>query len=361
MLLNKDKCIKIFNSFLFVINKIDESNNNNIDLENVKRKIKHILFGENKSLVHIFKIKEKQDISISLFSCLFFKNYLVFYEKIKDFENYIKSIIEEIKIEKEEEEENYDLIDEIKNNINYVLELYYKKINKDKLAQINIEDKEPILLKILMNNGVNEGEFEQKKDILIEIIKVYKYMIKEINMNKEYKDSNMDNFILDLKKTIKNSKRLTENEYQNKIKDFILTLKTTFQILQQNSLLEKSVDIAEIKKKMENKLIEINIIYKKTIESVIQRIDEDFAELLSKIDNIIQKGNINETTVSELKSDLKNFNNLYDKKINLLNEFVKNKYNYLESTIYNIFIESIEEYSKDASFLDTIKRSPLLM
>lgn len=112
---------------------------------------------------------------------------------------------------------------------------------------------------------------------------------------------------------------------------------------------------------MENKLIEINIIYKKTIESVIQRIDEDFAELLSKIDNIIQKGNINETTVSELKSDLKNFNNLYDKKINLLNEFVKNKYNYLESTIYNIFIESIEEYSKDASFLDTIKRSPLLM
>ena len=68
MLLNKDKCIKIFNSFLFVINKIDESNNNNIDLENVKRKIKHILFGENKSLVHIFKIKEKQDISISLFS-----------------------------------------------------------------------------------------------------------------------------------------------------------------------------------------------------------------------------------------------------------------------------------------------------
>ena len=116
-----------YNSFLFVINKIDESNNNNIDLENVKRKIKHILFEENKSLVDIFKIKEKQDISISLFSCLFFKNYLVFYEKIKDFENYIKSIIEEIKIEKEEEEENYDLIDEIKNNINYVLELYYKK------------------------------------------------------------------------------------------------------------------------------------------------------------------------------------------------------------------------------------------
>ena len=100
-----------------------------------------------------------------------------------------------------------------------------------------------------MNNGVNEGEFEQKKDILIEIIKVYKYMIKEINMNKEYKDSNMDNFILDLEKTIKNAKRLTDNEYQNKIKDFIHTLKTTFQILQQKTLLEKSVDIAETKKK----------------------------------------------------------------------------------------------------------------
>ena len=67
-----------YNSCLFVLNKADEDKN--INKGKKKKEIEEIMFGGNKnnSFFDFFKKKENPQISISIFSCHYFLNYLSF-------------------------------------------------------------------------------------------------------------------------------------------------------------------------------------------------------------------------------------------------------------------------------------------
>ena len=82
---------------------------------------------------------------------------------------------------------------------------------------------------------------------------------------------------------------MTENQFDEKIKNFIHILQNIFKLLQQKSINEKLRDITN-KEQMETNLKKSSEIYEEYSKILNTKIDSVFQDLIKKIDVLINLG-----------------------------------------------------------------------
>ena len=104
-----------YNSCLFILNKADEDENkDNINMEKKKKEIEEILFGQGNNFNQDFDFfkRKNPEISVSIFSSLYYLEYILFQDNIQNFERYINEKLEVILEEKKD-----DLIEQLDDKI----------------------------------------------------------------------------------------------------------------------------------------------------------------------------------------------------------------------------------------------------
>ena len=113
-----------YNSCLFILNKADKAENNNINKIQKKIEFEDILFGGKSKfgyIIDFFRAKKNPEILVEIFSSLYFLKFLKFYEKVKDFKTLINNCIKEIQDEKKTTRD-FDLISKLENLLKSKLE-----------------------------------------------------------------------------------------------------------------------------------------------------------------------------------------------------------------------------------------------
>ena len=346
-----------YNSCLFILNKVDEAKNINISI--AKKQIELILFGDNKlnSFKDFFKKKEKPNISVLLFSNKYYEKYLSFYEKIKDFDNYLQIKIDEIKEEKFGED--YNLIEELQKKVKKDLAECDVPIKKQIFIKDNNDEKEKSsnLVKILMDNGITEGEINNCQGEMNDILQNYNLIKNNINLNINYKESRINILVSEIKKKIIIAKEMTEKDFERKIEQFLNTLDNAFKMLQKKTLRDKAYNITEVKEQLEKEKQEVNKEYIKELSSIIKEIDNVYKNLIAMIDIIIANGEREEIDVKELKKGLEDFKNYYYSETNNLNKKITSKIHNFEISINKKINKRYEYYYNNIEFPDLRKES----
>ena len=336
-----------YKSCLFILNKCDEGGNINVDES--KKQIENILFGKKKfNYKDFFKKEENQEISVSLFSNIYFERYLLFSEKLKNFKKYIEDLIEDIKIINDEED--YDLIDEIKDSLKTTFEQDYDLENDQEFFDIDKKEYLSQLSTLLEKNGISSGNINEHKEDLLEIIRLYILMKKEIKQTKDY--VYMKILIQKLNEKFKIAHKMTEKQYEEKIKEFVNRINIIFQLLQQKSLKKKVIDLSETEIERNNKLIELNIEFKSIVDLITSEIDNSFKKCIDKINELILKGENNEATISELKKEIEKFKKFYYDEIERINNFIIKQINFFKISLNNKIIKTSEEYLSESIISD---------
>ena len=340
-----------YNSCLFVLNKADEDNKN-INKAKKKKEIEEIMFGGNKnnSFFDFFKKKENPQISISIFSCYYFLNYLFFYDEFKDFETFINKNILEIQQEKNDDD-NIDLIQKLDEKLKDILDIDFERCEDEN----KLTNKEYFLkLKsCLINIGINEKIIDTRTEELQNIINCYITMENNLEKNNFYIESKVHSFIADLENKFIIAKDMTEKQFDEKIKIFINTLQNIFRLLQQKSINKTMCDLGKSREDYEKNTKEIFSIFNEFSSPINSKIDSVYKNLLAKIDTLINLGNSENTKTYELKSKVEMFQNEYKNEIQALDEFLKEQlvsFNYkldnkINSQLINIGIVHANQIS----------------
>lgn len=166
-------------------------------------------------------------------------------------------------------------------------------INFEKFQNKNFIINDEYLSKLkncLLEKGINEKEIMDKSKILTNIINYYTTMINNLKKNRFYIKSQIESLRENLEKKIIISKEMTENQFDEKIKNFIHILQNIFKLLQQKSMKEKLRDITINKEQMETNLKKSSEIYEEYSKILNTKIDSVFQDLIKKIDALINLG-----------------------------------------------------------------------
>ena len=224
-----------YNSCLFILNKADEDENkDNINMEKKKKEIEEILFGQGNNFSQNFDFfkRKNPEISVSIFSSLYYLEYILFQDNIQDFERYINEKLEVILEEKKD-----DLIEQLDDKIYCQLLTEFENYEN---REVLINDEYFLKLKsCLLNKKIDIEEIKNKSENLKNIINNYIIMVNNLEENQYYIESKISSLIIELEKKFRIAKKMTENQYKEKIKTFINTLQNIFRLLQQESLNKK--------------------------------------------------------------------------------------------------------------------------
>ena len=345
-----------YNSCLFVLNKSDLEKE--INKEKKEKEIDAILFGNKfNSYFDFFKKKEKPKISISIFSSLNFLKYIYFYEEIQDFEKYINKVIEEIIKEKRK-----GLIEQLEKKLKNKLKIDFNNVQNQ--AYNGNEVYLSRLKNCLIEKGISEEDIENKSEKIKNIINYYVTMIKNLEKNRFYINSNINSLTEELEKKIIIAKEMTEKQFDGKIKNFINILQIIFLLLRQKSINKKLNDITKNKEQMEIKMKESYAMYEEYSKKLTTKIDSVFDDFLNKINDLINLVKLEKTKISEIKDKIKQFRQYYQKEISSLIENLKDeiflfryiledkiKHNLMELNILNKELEEFNFSQKLKLFL----------
>ena len=216
-----------FKTCLFIrtfIDEDDEYDNQNVKKykEKMKEDIKkHFSQSQNLTFDRInWENQEKFDeLHVTLFSYLFYKQYIEFENKIENISYFIK---EDEEMNNEEILEN--LLEEISNQIDN--ESIYLNFNEN---DENFKD----VLKTLKTILINKYKFEEfdlvkNEKKIKEIVKNFLYVKKNKKLSKDYINSNIEDTIKELKYTINNAAEYHSNDRNFQIVDFVINVYTSF-------------------------------------------------------------------------------------------------------------------------------------
>ena len=216
-----------FKTCLFIrtfIDEDDEYDNQNVKKykEKMKEDIKkHFSQSQNLTFDRInWENQEKFDeLHVTLFSNLFYKQYIEFENKIENISYFIK---EDEEMNNEEILEN--LLEEISNQIN--IDSIYLNFNEN---DENFKDV-LITLKTILINKYKFEEFDLVKNEkkIKEIVKNFLYVKKNKKLSKDYINSNIEDTIKELKYTINNAAEYHSNDRNFQIVDFVINVYTSF-------------------------------------------------------------------------------------------------------------------------------------
>ena len=182
---------------------------------------KHFSQSQNLTFDRInWENQEKFDeLHVTLFSNLFYKQYIEFENKIENISYFIK---EDEEMNNEEILEN--LLEEISNQIDN--ESIYLNFNEN---DENFKDV-LITLKTILINKYKFQEFDLVKNEkkIKEIVKNFLYVKKNKKLSKDYINSNIEDTIKELKYTINNAAEYHSNDRNFQIVDFVINVYTSF-------------------------------------------------------------------------------------------------------------------------------------
>ena len=345
-----------YNSCLFVLNKADaDSTQKNKDkncIENIKlekkKEIEDILFGikDIYKIFDIFKKKDNSKIDVTLFSSRNYSKYLDFYEKIKDFNEYINNKTLEI----QKKNNNNSLLRNLQIEIQTDNYLQYGPIFINENIKNLEENKYYIdLNNFLIKNGFSENELKSQMHTMKNIIEYYAMMRNNLNKNKYYINSLVNTFYKDLEKKFMIAKEMTEYQYKEKIKHFIDNLQLIFQLLQQKSLKNRIINMKEIKDKIIKKEGEFKLLSLEYSKRIIERIDDELANFLSRIENLKDSCQIEENKTINLKNELEELKKLFINKTKELTIFMNGEILSLQKIINRKLNSELRSFGVEAN------------
>ena len=315
-----------YDSCLFILNKCDDADDLNMD--DAKEQIETILFGEIKkeSSIDYFKLfqKNKNQINVTKFSCLYFSDYLEINNEIKDFSEFIQNQINEKKREEKEGLSNSNnLIEGLSKSIKHYLNTNYS-IEENEMNKNEFEKYEKILCKIFKNNKIKEIDIKNNNNYIKNIVNDYISMIENKKKNKSFLLSNGHELFKLLEKIFKNSTTMIENQFKQKSKEELRNLKEAFRIIQLNISKNKTINILEKKIKLQDLKEAIDIAFATIKFTVKIRIDQFFELFQKKIEMLINEINKKEPNLTIIKTELQKIQDTYKREYKIL-QFDLNK------------------------------------
>ncbi len=356
----KNKNFEYENNFLdsclFVDNICRESNEEEINIENIQKEFYHLLFSSNNN-------NNYKKINTAIFDAKSYQEYLEIWNlffKIQDlFKTYQKDFLNQLNISS-----YYNPLKE-KNFPKYCLKQIKIKINNCSVEiEKNPEDDEYFYSEIKQIICSLMKEMKQKLENSDEsLIKEISNLLKQVHLNiktiKFYQESFCEDFFSKLSQQILLSNEYLNNQY---IKQFIETL-NIFSYIENNILEKKRKEIESENEKKINNLNSIKHLITiknklQTLFSVIkQKIHSSLENIKNNVDEQLKKfKNDNEKIIKEyFKNTI--INNLASQKYNLnylIKDLIKECKNaQIEFDIYKIF-NIFEKNSKTEQFGEVV-------
>ena len=288
----------------------------NINLESKKKEINNAIYS---SEIINNNILNQSDFLITNFSNIKYNNYL------KDL--FLSENIEKLYLYLKNNIKNISPNDSLK---------FAKKLRKDlNDALINkLENKNDSK----KYNPLNDGEFNGYRSKLLtkmqgnclnneslviidEFIKYYMIFINNIHKHQDYIKSNGSEFHKQFLKLIKNSKKSFDKTLEKSIQYFIIYLQDKLEKINMNFVLKKANDLIN-RKKADEDIGKILILYENSIDSICQKIDSHELLFQEEINNLSQ----NITNNKEGEKTIEEFTIKWKEKNDNLQKDIKMKY-----------------------------------
>ena len=304
-------------TFLFTLNNYTEKE---LKIEKAKKELDEIVFGkiyEKKGFwekLNFFGKEQKYETKLNVvqFNAKYYEQHIDFKEKFNDFENFMKTFINDM----QEEGEN-DLLKYF--NDNYFSR--FKNTAIDKKIDDQIIDLSDKLYKVLYkpDDKNDEMNYEKIKNTLYLICQRYQAMKNNLKDDEKYKQSNALEFFHNIKKQFQIAKSNLDDNFKFIYNNFIKSLVYTFYLINLNILgnnLCRNIKIDNLNK-------EIDTIYKNYSKIILKEKQNLEINSFNKIDYYIN--NIDSFSDPQKKGvDIANdISNLYDKFIKLVNEKIE--------------------------------------
>ena len=289
-------------SFLFVLNNFTTDE---LNVENAQKELDEIIFGKiyevrgfwEKNMLN----QKKFETKVVQFNAKLYENHLKFKEKINNFENFMKSLIEEMKDEDED------------NLLDYFNKYYLSKFENLKISQN--ENDETIELSNILDKLLEDNKIDKKfnNQICLE----YQTIKNNLNKYSIYKNSNANNFFSSILAQIEIIKSNLDLNFKNIYNNYIKNLIYSFDLINLNLLgknLIRNINIGNLKKEINDEYLECNL-----------NIMEEEKKLKLNVNNKIQNYINNIESYSNPKKEGKNISNNIIELYNKFKIFIENK------------------------------------
>ena len=306
----KDRNNFSFNNCLFILNKIDEEENKDLNIDEATQKILKIFDEQNDYADSITVLDRKNRIqdkalSLSPFSCYRYMEFKKFESDIKNFEDFIKSHLRDNNKKK------------IVKILKETLEGYIDNID---LSEITLSKEEIDIYINKLNILLNEVNDKSEKD-LVKIIKLYFYIKNNIRRVKVYQLCYIEPLLKNFEIVIKNTSIFFEIKLRNDALSFIM--KSYEEILDFFYIIKLRMsddNIDKFKQLDKDKILsKIEDEYYKTKEKIKKKFKNKKNRIIDQIDNsrteyeFSQAVSNHKWILEELKEDVQSESkNFYD-------------------------------------------------
>ena len=275
------------------------------------------------------KQEKFDELHVTLFSYLFYKQYIEFENKIENISYFIK---EDEEMNNEEILEN--LLEEISNQIDN--ESIYLNFNEN---DENFKDVLKTLKTILINKyKFQEFDLVKNEKKIKEIVKNFLYVKKNKKLSKDYINSNIEDTIKELKYTINNAAEYHSNDRNFQIVDFVINVYTSFHDIkmrivdEQYSINKKMLTSAHLDRVKNDIEKEYSLNYS-NIQKVLSDLKFDCQKEIDQIEEYI--GDC-DTFPDEMNNVNKNVTDIFLYNLRKINEYLKSFYNKSEKILFHI-------------------------
>ena len=310
-----------FNTCLFVLTKADDYK---ININESKRQIQKILAEgfESKSFVEIIRdqkaISNKNNLLVTAFSNLLYREYLNMIEGLKKFE-FLEKHKKDLKKVIKHLREDFMEIDEDE------FEIYKTKI------QINENDDnyKKIISKLKDENKFSEENILDKKQNIIDIIYISSYILEHNRDTVAYRDSYAKDLFSNFKEQINNSYKIYINNLKIMCINFFFENLIPLTILKISINKNKSVNINTENKNQEeknvNKIKALQFDYNKKIETFFQEYKKMIDRKISYLNKLIEDNKKFDEEIKKADMDNKIYIKDMYQEINILLQEFNNK------------------------------------
>ena len=311
-----------YDSCLFILNKCDDIDDEDFNINDAKEQIENILFGQIKkeSSIDYFKIfqKSKNNINVTKFSNIFFSDYLEISNELKDFNKFIQNQINEKKREEEEGCSNSNnLIEGLSKSIQHYLndDIYIEKNLIDKNEFNKYKD---CLITKLKKSKIKEDDIKNNEKYIDNIIYNYINMKKNKKILKDFSLSNGHELFKFLEKIFINSSKMIEKQFKQKSKEELRNLKEAFKIIQLNINKNRTINILDKQIKLKEVIDTVDIAFSAVVISIKIKIEKFYELFQKKIEMLIKEINKANPDLSLIKKELRKISDTYNREYKIL-------------------------------------------